>query len=609
MNNGVTQEQVDKNVLSVAELWLSPPQRETVYQARFTNRVPYSVEKSLDSRQNSEFLTVKVMRDDKCQSFAWFIKEIYPGLELDREDVEIGYKNHLSSNYLETALGPILEQYDNAHESDIKVSAETVAALKRRETKKDETTFKIQKMKAIPPVVRELILTAAEKHADLIRETLVCMDEPKTHATDKYSPCELKLIKDPNVCQKQKSSMMFQCPQSCNLCGTDGKVCFDFYEKKCPEWKAEGQCVSQEEELRTTCRRTCGFCTPLEGSNAVGVSKKKPWSFFTKDEPEEPPKLPEDVHDLVDLKKEEVIKTAEEEVVDKDVDAKKEAVENHNVLPQVGGEDVGHNNLPLIVSADEGKLSAEDAALALITTTFVVDPYTAQMQFKKGDLPDPPTDKIEACSLNDKSHGNLLAYMSLAKIDKDAKTPRVLCGIYTMEKNHEGNVQATRETWGKRCDGFIAFSTVQDDKIPSVNILHEGDEHYDNMWQKSRSIWKYIHAHFIDQFDYFLLGGDDMFYVVENLKSYLMSDEIVQYAAKSNGIFLGRRFYPGMHEYEYDYEYVFANVLATWDSTSWLSVVLCFSRPSSLSFFSLTSQLCTLSLATNSMPAFDLVIY
>ena len=53
-----------------------------------------------------------------------------------------------------------------------------------------------------------------------------------------------------------------------------------------------------------------------------------------------------------------------------------------------------------------------------------------------------------------------------------------------------------------------------------------GEESYDNMWQKSRSIWKYIATHYLNSFDYFLLGGDDMFYIIENLRAYLNSQEI-----------------------------------------------------------------------------------
>ena len=56
------------------------------------------------------------------------------------------------------------------------------------------------------------------------------------------------------------------------------------------------------------------------------------------------------------------------------------------------------------------------------------------------------------------------------------------------------------------------------------------------MWQKSRSIWKYIAKHYLDSFDYFLLGGDDMFYIIENLRAYLNSQEIQNLRNERNGM-------------------------------------------------------------------------
>lgn len=42
------------------------------------------------------------------------------------------------------------------------------------------------------------------------------------------------------------------------------------------------------------------------------------------------------------------------------------------------------------------------------------------------------------------------------------------------------------------------------------------------MWQKSRAIWKYIDFHYNVEgeadFDWFVLGGDDIFLIVENLR-------------------------------------------------------------------------------------------
>lgn len=77
-----------------------------------------------------------------------------------------------------------------------------------------------------------------------------------------------------------------------------------------------------------------------------------------------------------------------------------------------------------------------------------------------------------------------------------------------------------------------------------MKIEHAGVESYDNMWQKSRSIWKYVFENYLNDFDYFLLGGDDMFYIIENLKAYLNSTEIRAEAAKGKGVYLGRIFRP-----------------------------------------------------------------
>jgi glycoprotein-N-acetylgalactosamine 3-beta-galactosyltransferase len=73
------------------------------------------------------------------------------------------------------------------------------------------------------------------------------------------------------------------------------------------------------------------------------------------------------------------------------------------------------------------------------------------------------------------------------------------------------------------------------------------------MWQKVRSIWSYVYDHFYDKYDWFHIGGDDMYVIVDNLRLYLESDEI---RAAANGgeylpdgteeaqvpLYLGRRY-------------------------------------------------------------------
>ena len=116
--------------------------------------------------------------------------------------------------------------------------------------------------------------------------------------------------------------------------------------------------------------------------------------------------------------------------------------------------------------------------------------------------------------------------------------PKIFCGVYTMEVNHAGSVRAMRETWAPHCDGFVAFSTASDPRIPALAIEHEGMEEYENMWQKSRAIWKYIGDHYLEQFDYFILGGEDLLVIPENLRQYLSTLQ----QTPDDDLFAGRRF-------------------------------------------------------------------
>jgi len=139
---------------------------------------------------------------------------------------------------------------------------------------------------------------------------------------------------------------------------------------------------------------------------------------------------------------------------------------------------------------------------------------------------------------------------------KDSKKPRakIMCIVYTIEKNHY-RIPSIKQTWGPRCDGFIVMSDKTDPVLGTVNVPHEGNEEYNNIWQKIRSVWSYIYDYHYDSYDWFHIGGDDLYLLVENLRLYLESEEI-QLAANGGEVlpdpskppssqyplFLGRRF-------------------------------------------------------------------
>ncbi|GKY91430.1 hypothetical protein MPSEU_000115300 [Mayamaea pseudoterrestris] len=113
--------------------------------------------------------------------------------------------------------------------------------------------------------------------------------------------------------------------------------------------------------------------------------------------------------------------------------------------------------------------------------------------------------------------------------------PKILCIIYTSKQGHS-RIKNIRETWGPKCDGFLVASDTSDASVDSVKILHEGPERYFNMWQKVRSMWEYIYDNYYNEYDFYHIGGDDMYLIVENLRLYLESDEIQ--AAQNGGMFI-----------------------------------------------------------------------
>lgn len=79
--------------------------------------------------------------------------------------------------------------------------------------------------------------------------------------------------------------------------------------------------------------------------------------------------------------------------------------------------------------------------------------------------------------------------------------PRIFCGIYSAQLHHDTKIAAIRSTWARNCTALLVFSTVDDPSTPSV--MNNGDESYG----KSRAIWRYIHQHYLREFDFFLLGA------------------------------------------------------------------------------------------------------
>ena len=97
-------------------------------------------------------------------------------------------------------------------------------------------------------------------------------------------------------------------------------------------------------------------------------------------------------------------------------------------------------------------------------TSTVMSPYVAQEEWKAGKNPD--IVGKNPCFLQNNANGKLLDNIHIEKPVPTRPGNRLFCGTYTYEKNHATNVRIMKQTWTKKCDGWMAFSTVDDASIP-----------------------------------------------------------------------------------------------------------------------------------------------
>ncbi|XP_076816534.1 glycoprotein-N-acetylgalactosamine 3-beta-galactosyltransferase 1-like [Clavelina lepadiformis] len=78
-----------------------------------------------------------------------------------------------------------------------------------------------------------------------------------------------------------------------------------------------------------------------------------------------------------------------------------------------------------------------------------------------------------------------------------------------------------RETWGKRCNKILFFSSVVDKDFPAIGLnVQEGRG---SLYDKTRQAFQHIWTHYRDQADWFMKTDDDTFVILENLR-FLLKD-------------------------------------------------------------------------------------
>ncbi|KAG7371862.1 hypothetical protein IV203_018004 [Nitzschia inconspicua] len=127
------------------------------------------------------------------------------------------------------------------------------------------------------------------------------------------------------------------------------------------------------------------------------------------------------------------------------------------------------------------------------------------------------------------------ALNSVPQQSKSKRRIRLMCMVYTHSNRHDV-LRAVAETYGHRCDGFLAASNLTDPSIGAFALTHDGPEEYGNMWNKVQKMWLYAYQHYLRQFDWFFICGDDTYAIPENLRKVAAYYEDTEKEKGPNGI-------------------------------------------------------------------------
>lgn len=126
---------------------------------------------------------------------------------------------------------------------------------------------------------------------------------------------------------------------------------------------------------------------------------------------------------------------------------------------------------------------------------------------------------------------------------EDVKKIRILCFLNTRPASHGQRDVHIMKTWGKHCDKILFASTLTDINLGAIGF--NVTDNHDTMWGKEKSMLKYIYDNFINDYDWFHKGDDDMFLIPENMRFLLAA------YSPDHPIYFGHKFNTTAHKRGY----------------------------------------------------------
>ncbi|XP_051858165.1 glycoprotein-N-acetylgalactosamine 3-beta-galactosyltransferase 1, partial [Drosophila albomicans] len=120
---------------------------------------------------------------------------------------------------------------------------------------------------------------------------------------------------------------------------------------------------------------------------------------------------------------------------------------------------------------------------------------------------------------------------------------RIICMVLTYPHMYEKVARTIRQTWGRRCNKLIIFSSRNQTNLDGVHtVALNVSEGYSLLWGKTKAAFRHVYRHHRNEADWFFKADDDTYAIIDNMRYMLHSHH------KEEPIYFGCHFHPDKDE-------------------------------------------------------------